>query len=308
MARCFAGPQECKPLNVLYSLPEVPLLANGIPKIVHQTWKNEEVPAHWASSAEAWKSLHPDWTYLLWTDADIEAYISKLWPESRQTFEKLEEPIQRVDLWRYFVLRDFGGVYCDLDIRPKANVEGALESCLGHVFLVPSANNSGQYTNAFMASTRSEQAGVFWTQMIDYVDAWPAKAIDHLASSIRHVRIVASTGPLALSRVAERTQMPVTVLPKVVWNPYELTLAGHVEEQMSPHAIVEILKGSSWHDAESSVFVFLHTHRLQLIVLSGLLVVFTFIQNAYLRNYARALLRRLRSRKPAPAVSPAVSL
>lgn len=296
---CFAGRLQCKPLTVLYGLPEVPRLANGVPMIIHQTWKTEDVPSHWATSSEAWKALHPDWIYLLWTDADIEAYIEALWPDAVPIFERLEEPIQRVDLWRYFVLRDFGGIYCDLDIRPKDCIGPVLEASPGHVFLVPSANNAGQFTNALMASGTSMQAQVFWTEMIDYVAAWPNRPFDHIAGSIRHVRIVASTGPLALSRVAENTQMPITVLPKVVWNPYELTVAGHLDEQKSPHAIVEILKGSSWHDAESTVFVFLHMYRLQLLALLGLLVVFTFIQNAYLRDYAKYLVRRLRNyRRP----------
>ena len=42
-----------------------------IPKIIHQTWKTQEVPEHWKESQEEWQKLMDyGWEYMLWTDED----------------------------------------------------------------------------------------------------------------------------------------------------------------------------------------------------------------------------------------------
>lgn len=48
----------------------------GVPRIIHQTWKDEHVLARWRTSPAEWQRLHPDWTYMLWTDAAIRAHIA----------------------------------------------------------------------------------------------------------------------------------------------------------------------------------------------------------------------------------------
>lgn len=34
-----------------------------IPKIIHQTYKTEEIPEHWKAGQKAAKEFHPDWEY-----------------------------------------------------------------------------------------------------------------------------------------------------------------------------------------------------------------------------------------------------
>jgi hypothetical protein len=36
-----------------------------IPKIIHQTYKTEEIPEHWMAGQQAVKELHPDWEYMV---------------------------------------------------------------------------------------------------------------------------------------------------------------------------------------------------------------------------------------------------
>lgn len=63
---------------------EISFLANGVPKLIHQTWKDDSVPEHWLPGVNAWKTLHPDWIYCLWTDDDLMTYIldkhADFWP------------------------------------------------------------------------------------------------------------------------------------------------------------------------------------------------------------------------------------
>lgn len=291
---------ECKPLQRL--LAEKPgRLPNGVPMVIHQTWKDDQVPDHWLASKEAWTSLHPDWLYLLWTDADIKAYIQGLRPQAWALFERMEYPIQRVDLWRYFVLHDFGGVYSDLDIMPVKSITEPLGATLGSVFLVNSANTTSHYTNALMASAVDAASRAFWASVVDRVATFPRNWTERLASSVRHLHVIMSTGPMALTGAATHGSVPFTVLPRPLWNPYDLSLAGDLQAQERPEALVKILQGSSWHAADSSIVSFAHVFKVPLLVLVGLCVMYYVIGAQLLARRFKALIRRTRSPARRPA-------
>jgi mannosyltransferase OCH1-like enzyme len=273
---------ECRPLQILWA-SQVTRLPNGVPKIIHQTWKTDTVPDHWALSKTSWATLHPDWIYLLWTDQDIEAYITySRGPTMWNFFQSLPHAIQRIDLWRYFVLADFGGLYSDLDIAPVQNVEPYLSS--GNVFLVNSANTPSHFTNALMASNTSKEARVFWTTLIEYVLAFPQTYQDRVVSMLApHLHIMMSTGPMALTRVSQTSVVPITVLPRRIWNPFDLSVAGSLEDQNDKLAIVRILHGSSWHDVDSKFISLLHIVKWPLISLAVLLLVYYVIWATMIR-------------------------
>jgi mannosyltransferase OCH1-like enzyme len=101
-----------------------------IPKIIHQTYKNESIPAHWQGPQQSCLDLHPDYEYKLWTDKKSREfiaaeYVAAFTPSARanslrypwflETFDGYPYPIQRADAIRYFVLHHFGGIYIDLD-------------------------------------------------------------------------------------------------------------------------------------------------------------------------------------------------
>jgi hypothetical protein len=47
-----------------------------IPKIIHQTYKNESIPAHWQGPQQSCLDLHPDYEYKLWTDKKSREFIA----------------------------------------------------------------------------------------------------------------------------------------------------------------------------------------------------------------------------------------
>lgn len=92
-----------------------------IPKIIHQLWKTAEVPLRWRTAVGAVKRFHPGWEYRLWTDAEMFAHIEARHPGFAPIFEGFNRHIMRVDAFRYILMHDFGGLYCDLDyefLRP----------------------------------------------------------------------------------------------------------------------------------------------------------------------------------------------
>ncbi|KAH9827325.1 glycosyltransferase family 32 protein [Teratosphaeria destructans] len=89
-----------------------------IPKIIHQTYKNESIPEVWQEAQQSCIDLHQEdegWEYKLWTDAMSRGFIEAEYPWFLETFDGYKYPIQRADSIRYFVLAHYGGVYIDLD-------------------------------------------------------------------------------------------------------------------------------------------------------------------------------------------------
>jgi mannosyltransferase OCH1-like enzyme len=99
-----------------------------IPKILHQTWKNEDLPAAFAGYAASWKEHHPDWQYMFWTDEMNRAFIKQHYGWFLDTYDGYEFNIQRADAIRYFLLTHFGGVYVDLDNECFKSIEGLVRA------------------------------------------------------------------------------------------------------------------------------------------------------------------------------------
>lgn len=47
-----------------------------IPKIIHQTYKNDSIPEHWKGPQQSCLDLHPDYEYKLWTDKKSREFIA----------------------------------------------------------------------------------------------------------------------------------------------------------------------------------------------------------------------------------------
>uniref|UniRef100_A0A1I8HSL2 Glycosyltransferase family 32 protein n=1 Tax=Macrostomum lignano TaxID=282301 RepID=A0A1I8HSL2_9PLAT len=86
-----------------------------IPKIRHILWKSKLVSGYFAEQLLSWKRIHPDWTYVLWRDEDLEPFVATQFPGLLGKYKSLQHHIMRVDMIRYMLLFKFGGVYADLD-------------------------------------------------------------------------------------------------------------------------------------------------------------------------------------------------
>ena len=140
-----------------------------IPKILHFTWKSDQLPEPMKALVEGWSIRHPEWQIKLWTDEDNRQLIQEHYPWFLQIFDAYPQNIMRADAVRYFILHHEGGVYADLDVEcfqpideiigktriflsvePEEHLSTALASCRGLPFLL---------CNAFMGS---EPGHPFW--------------------------------------------------------------------------------------------------------------------------------------------------
>lgn len=101
-----------------------------IPLIVHQTWRSmdptiwppivHESIGKWLSYAtnEAGMENAPEVAYFLWDDEGLDALFDKYQQDMWEQFQMLPYKVEKADAFRVAVLRWFGGVYADVDVRP----------------------------------------------------------------------------------------------------------------------------------------------------------------------------------------------
>ncbi|MGF1512800.1 MAG: glycosyltransferase family 32 protein [Elainellaceae cyanobacterium] len=86
-----------------------------IPKVIHQIWiGNRPVPETLQAYQKTWKENNPDWEYKLWTNEEVKEYTFAN-PGLKFLFDQPLTLGERVDVLRYDILYQYGGIYADCD-------------------------------------------------------------------------------------------------------------------------------------------------------------------------------------------------
>ena len=191
---------------------------SGIPRIIHQTWKDERVPRELQRFQRTWIDLHPGWEYRLWTDASARAFVAEHEPGFLPVYDAYEHFIERVDAVRYLWLDRLGGVYADLDceclraLDPLLEPHGAVlgEEPAEHGMVRMAERWLPLVGNAFMASIPGHG---FWTHVRRRLlrDRHAPDPLDATGPRML-TRAVADAGADAPSVLAERHIYPATRL------------------------------------------------------------------------------------------------
>ena len=190
-----------------------------IPQIIHQTWKDEQIPQPMRALATSWKRNHPDWEYRLWTEEENREFIQTHYPEFLTRYDAYIYPIQRVDAVRYFLLYTFGGLYIDLDFECFHSLEPLLSGHECLFGLEPQAHCEIHHReriigNALMATAPEHP---FFQVIIEELVSSDAPQ-EH-----RNNLILETTGPFMLTRVYNHFQpRDVTLLPSKYFYPLSL--------------------------------------------------------------------------------------
>ena len=188
----------------------------SIPKILHFTWKTQDLPGEMATYYERWRHLHPDWDVRLWTDASMRDFVSATYPDFLATYDGYPRPIQRADCFRYLVLNALGGVYADLDVEPFRAIDALIDGQTCFVGIEPDEHmgpdrwHSGTpflVTNAFMGGVPEHP--------------WFSHLVALLPQTAGIAEVFQSTGPGVTTGAAlrlPRADRPKLVLPQQ-WSP-----------------------------------------------------------------------------------------
>ncbi|QJD99902.1 hypothetical protein HH212_07595 [Massilia forsythiae] len=100
----------------------------AIPRIIHQTFYDRNLPGPLKANVERMKALNPGWEYRFYDDADIEAFIKQNYPAFVwDYYERIDKRYgaARADFFRYLLMYKVGGVYLDIKsgaLRPLDSV------------------------------------------------------------------------------------------------------------------------------------------------------------------------------------------
>ena len=230
------------------------------PKIIHQTYKTINIPEHWKISQKKWKELHPDYTYMFWTDEDIREYIKTNYPQYLQIHDNYKYNIQRADMIRYFILYDFGGIYSDLDLYPIENIEKHLLNYNSDVLFCQSSNFQGFITNSFMISKKGAS---IWLKIHKQLSK--KKPIYVIG---KQLTVMCTTGLNMLSMVINKNKhiINMSILPSNKFMAYSSNEDFNV---IKKGAVILPLKGKSWKGIDSGIFNLLNNYKNEL---TGLLI------------------------------------
>jgi mannosyltransferase OCH1-like enzyme len=237
-----------------------------IPRIIHQTYISEaKIPECWKDSPAEWKRLHPEATYMFWSDVDNRRFVAEHFPDFLDRYDSFPHNIQRADAIRYMILYVHGGVYSDLDIIPNKNVFEHLDS--GDVFLMHSANVNNVFTNSFMASRPRQQ---FW---LDAINAMKKDAPFYCIG--KHLQVMNTTGPLMITSVSKTTHSNITVLPTDLFNPSDVSEIS--SKKTRNNGVLRSTEGNSWHSFDSTMYNFFYNYRVVFLTLLAVAAVFLIV-------------------------------
>jgi hypothetical protein len=186
-----------------------------IPRIIHQTWRDENIPRAWVPYVESWKALHPDWEYRLWTDNANRVLIEEHYPDLLATYDSYSYAIQRADAVRYCLLHRYGGVYVDMDIECLRPLDDLL---VGHSFVaVLEPEEQARWlgrpslvSNAFMASCAGHG---FLEAILTALRSDPRRGLTHRD-------VLEITGPIMMINSLKAYRGDVSILSSRVAFPF----------------------------------------------------------------------------------------
>jgi mannosyltransferase OCH1-like enzyme len=237
-------------------------------KIIHQTWKDENIPDKWKNSKESWIKYHPDWQYKLWTDKDNEELIRNYFPWFLKTYLNFEYNIQRADAIRYCILYLYGGVYCDLDLEPLNNLDDLFNN--SGLYFIFSGNTNYIYTNSLMASS-SPRESIFFKMINETMKATPFWCLG------KHLEVMYSTGPLMVDRIIKKYNKTINVLPSnVIFSP--ICAKTGCKSKLTRF---KDLGGGSWNSWDSKFYNFIMCNYNTIIIFLLLFIIVYLLNKKY---------------------------
>ena len=258
--------------DVIHFTPEQKSFPARIPRLIHQTWKNTNIPLRWNSSVQSVRELNAGkFEYRLWTDDDVHRFVRDKEPELyAATFSKYSYDIQRVDAFRYVLLYHLGGIYIDMDAGCSQSLDTvldileALDPHAKHLAALPATHPMG-LSNDFMISTAGHP---YFGQLISRLSLY-----DHYYL-VYYLTVMLSTGPLF-----------VTINERLFASSSRTATVRIIEEKVYAEVFLWFAGGNSWHGRDAQIISYMYESYFFLPVLLLLLSVSIYL---YIRRHRHA--------------------
>ncbi|CAF3768606.1 unnamed protein product [Adineta steineri] len=169
---------------------------DGIPKIIHQTWKNETLRERQKQWSQTWCNQYTNWRYHLWTDEENDLFVRTKFPWFYPTFQQLSPAILKADSVRYLYMFYYGGLYIDLDYKSIRRADHLFTNKSVILSLINySFNSMNSVPNSWMASKPHHP---LWTYILYRIMLLWSRATDQERNEFWNGKAEFFTGPQSL--------------------------------------------------------------------------------------------------------------
>ena len=124
-----------------------------IPRIIHQTFIQDNVSERMYNTSNQWSKYNPEYEYNFYDNNDCRNSIKNNFnPDILEAYDYLIPGAYKTDLWRLCILYLYGGVYIDIPMEPLVSLRDVIE--YKDEFIIPRDSPTEKYYlyNAFIAS------------------------------------------------------------------------------------------------------------------------------------------------------------
>jgi hypothetical protein len=99
-------------------------------KVIHTIWfqGHHHAPIADQENVASWQRLNSSYEVLQWDYQNLSLFIRDHYPQYFEHWNRLDRVIKKCDFARLLLIDFFGGVYVDLDLRPKSPIDVLLDS------------------------------------------------------------------------------------------------------------------------------------------------------------------------------------
>ena len=173
-----------------------------VPKIIHQMWRDENVPDHLKAMQSSVQKNNPQYKYMFWTDEEINKFVCSEYLELMAFYDSFQYVIQKADFARLLILYHFGGAYVDLDSMCFGKIDGLLGFPVSFVRTEKHPAFSDHYpfilNNAFISAEKNNDfIKKIIHNIIEYKD--PPDYRKYCSFDPAYTKVLMSAGPLCVT-------------------------------------------------------------------------------------------------------------
>jgi len=180
-----------------------------IPKKLHFTYKNENLPEKYRENLSRWKDLCPDWELHFYSDSAVYQLFEQHFPEYVEELPKIPCGAMLADVFRYAALYVHGGMYSDIDTVPLMRIPDewlSYEAVIGYEYQVD------KFPELLSGLWKYEEIFCQWTFLSSPKNPLFKEALDRAIQKLRSAKFIVEkrvdvlklTGPLLFSSVAKK--------------------------------------------------------------------------------------------------------
>lgn len=250
-----------------------------IPKISHQIWMQgfENIPNKFNKNVEKLHTLNLDYDHKQWDEKLLREECKKYSDDCLKRFDSFEQMILKVDLGRYVVLYNYGGISVDTDMvqikpikdTPHINSNKFIISKLSFPY-----KYVGMLNNAIIITPANHP---ILKDMIDTIINDKRTKNDFLIKELytQHV-----TGPFFINERLSKTTIPYTVIDNKYFEPCN---SNDILCSIDKDTIMDHQHELSWVSSYINIFIklFILLLRFLPILILGIIII---VFNKYKKN------------------------